>query len=234
MEVTRARLTIGSDTVPLLAASPDALRLAEPLSTSTEGDIPVILTRSLAARLDAQEGTAFTARIRSVVRPLTFEVAQIVDALPGVGDELGIATDPQSLREAGADLVPNELWIRTDDPDTAASWVRGAATVPVRILTAAQVSAAPVTSSAPALLAVGALIATGLGGIGFFAGISASGRVRRGEAAVLRALGVRGSTRRAMRLGETAGIAVYAVALGAAVGAAVAAPVLAMLLGADA
>lgn len=227
-EVLCAPLTVGSDTAALVAGTPEVLGATIPASTGD--DTAVGMTRSLADRLGAGEGTVFTARIQAVARPVSFEVTRVLDDLPGVGDGWGVAVSPQELRAAGVDLPPDELWLRSAAPEKLAGQVRAQATHPVRILTAAQVSAAPVTSVAPALLAVGSLVAAVLGVIGFLAASSVSARARRDESFVLRALGLRPSRRRALRLGETAGVAVYAVFVGAALGAAVAAAVLPIVL----
>jgi len=230
-EVLHTPLTIGSDLTALIAAPPRALGLADPLPSAADGTVPAAVTRSLAERLGAREGTVFTARIRGVARPVKVTVDRIVDAVPGVGGARGVAVAPEALQAAGVDLAPDELWLRTGTPDTVAAQLRAEATHPVRILTVAQVSSAPVTAVAPVLLAAGAMVAAVLGLIGFLAASSATARERRGEAFVLDALGLAPARRRALRTGETAGVAVYAVLAGAVLGAVVAALVLPVVLG---
>lgn len=230
-EVLRTSMTIGSDTALLVAALPEALALDEAPASGTDGTVSACITRALADRLGATTGTRFTARIRSVARPATFEVACVVEALPGVGAGLGVATDPLALSDAGAEVPANELWVRSDTPHRTAAQLRERATAPVRILTAAQVSAAPVTSTAPTLLMAGALVTAVLGLIGFFAAASAAARARRSEQIVLRALGLPTRRQRALRIGELVGVAAYSVITGAVLGAAVAALVLPTVLG---
>ena len=157
-------------------------------------------------------------------------MTEVLDDLPGVGDGWGVAVSPDELSAAGVDLPPDELWLRSETPEQLAGQLRAHTTHPVRILTAAQVSAAPVTSVTPALLAAGSLVAAVLGVIGFLAASSATARARRDESFVLRALGLRPSHQRVLRLGETSGVAVYAVLTGAALGAIVAAAVLPIIL----
>ncbi|MGF2947801.1 hypothetical protein [Microbacterium alcoholitolerans] len=231
-DVLSTPLAVGSDAVRLVSGAPDALGFAEPIPLGSAETVGAAITRAFAERIDAAEGTVFTARVRSVARPVSFEVLRVVDALPGVGDALGVAADPAALQDAGVDTPANELWVRTRTPDATAAQLRAAATHPVRILTAAQVSAAPVTSIAPTLLVVGALMAAALGVIGFLAAFSATARARRDEPLVLRALGLRAAHQRASRIGESAGLAGYAVLAGAAVGIGVAAAVLPIVLGA--
>ncbi|MDP3951414.1 FtsX-like permease family protein [Microbacterium sp.] len=230
-EILRTPLTVGSDTAVLVAGPPDALGFADRIPSGAHDSIAAGITRSLADRLGAAEGAVFTARIRSVARPVSFEVARIVDALPGVGDGFGVAADPEELHSAGIDLAVNELWLRSDTPGETAAQLRAHATHPVRILTAAQVNAEPVMSVAPALLATGALLAASLGVIGFLAAILAMTRARRGESFVLHALGLRPSHQRALRIGETAVVAAYAVIIGSGLGTGVAGAVLPIVLG---
>lgn len=231
-ELIRTPVTVGSDSAVLVAGPPAALGLEDRLASESAGKITAGVTRSLADHLGAEEGTVFTARIRSVARPVSIEIGRIVDALPGVGSGFGIAADPQELHAAGADLRPNELWLRSNTPVDTAAQLRTAATHPARILTAAQVSAAPVVSIAPALLTAGALACAALGMIGFLAAMSATARARRGESLVLRALGLRPARQRALRIGETLGVAFYAVIIGTVLGFVVAAAVLPVVLGA--
>lgn len=233
-EVVHTPLAVGSDTATLVAAPPEVLGIDAASTGAGDGQVPVGVTRSLADRLGAEVGTVFTARIRSVARPVPFEVRGIVDALPGIGTGLGVAADPEGLEAAGVSVAPGELWIRTEAPEEVAERLRAEATHPARILTVPQVSAAPVTSVVPAMLTLGALGAAVLGVFGFLAASSAGARARRDEAIVLRALGLRNARRRLLRLGEVTGVAVYAVGFGAAVGVAVAAVVLPLVLGVSA
>lgn len=230
-EILRTPLAVGSDTAVLVAGPLDALGLAESMPVGAHDTIVAVLTRSLADRLGAVEGTVFNARIRSVVRPVSIEVARIVDALPGAGDGLGVAVDPAELEEAGADLSANELWLSSDSPGETAAQLREHATHPVRILTAAQVSAAPVVAVAPTLLTAGAVVTVVLGVIGFIAASSATSGARREEPFILRALGLRSSPQRALRIGETAGVAIYAVIVGCTLGALVVGAILPVILG---
>lgn len=235
VEVLHTPVTIGSDIAALVSAPPETLGLSGPMPQDAAGDsIRVVLTDSLADWLSADVGTVLTARIRFVSRPVSFEVTGVVGTLPGVGDGWGVAVSPQALRAAGVELAPDELWLRSGTPTTTAERLRENTTHPVRILTAGQVSAAPVTSVAPTLLSAGAIVAALLGVIGFLAASSAMMRARRGEAPALRALGLRSSRQRMLRAAETAAVAVYAAIAGFAVGAAVAAVILPVVLGTSA
>ncbi|MDR2996949.1 MAG: hypothetical protein LBU78_02395 [Microbacterium sp.] len=230
-DILRTPLAVGTDTVDLLAGPADALGLAGPIDVGSGNIVGAEITRSLADRLGAHVGTVFTAQVRFAAQPVSIQVAGIVDSLPGLGTDWGVATDPAKLVAAGVELAPDELWLGSDDPANTAERLREQATHPVRILTAAQVSAAPVTAVAPAVLTAGALIAAVLGVFGFVAASTAMSRSRREEPMVLRALGLRRSKQRALRAGETTGVAVYAVLAGAALGTAVAVTVLPTVLG---
>ena len=230
-EILHAPVTVGSDTATLIAGPDAAVGLTESLPGRSGDTLPAQITAGLADRLGADPGTVFTARIRSINQPVSIEVAGVVDALPGVGTGLGIAIDPAALEKRGLARPANELWLTSDHPQRTAERLRAQAVHPLRILTAAQVSAAPVTSVAPTMLTAGALVAALLGAIGFIAVSSATARSRRDERLVLRALGLASRARRVMSVGESAGIALYAIIAGAALGAAVAAAVLPIVLG---
>lgn len=239
-EVLRTPLTVGAETVVLLAGPPEALDLpAKSTATATatgagagEGVLPAAITRSLASSFGVGEGAVFTARLRSVAHPVSIEVAAVVESIAGLGAGPGLAVSADALQATGAELPANELWVRSDAPAQAATQLRANATHPVRILTADQVSAEPVTSVAPVVLAAGSAVAAVLGTIGFFAAASATVRARREEPFVLRALGLGPSRLRALRLSERAWLAVYAVLSGAILGAIVAATVLPIVLAA--
>lgn len=234
VEVTRTRLTVGDDDAVLVAAPPGAPGFAHPLpgisGAGASGEVPAEITRSLADRLGSGIGTVFTAQVRFAVAPVRFRVARIVDAVPTVGDGLGVAVDVAQLSAAGAAVAPDELWMRSTAPADTANRLRAATSQPVSIFTAAQVSAAPVTSVAPAMLTAGALAAGVLGAVGFVAAALAASGERREEPLVLRALGLAPRRRRAMRWGELGGIALYAVLAGAALGMLVAAVALPTVL----
>ncbi|UNK72222.1 hypothetical protein [Microbacterium sp. H1-D42] len=229
-EMLRTPLKVASDAVVLVAGPADVLPLPDAAPEDSGRAVRAVVTQSFADRFGAEEGTVFSTSVRSVAAPVAFEVAGIVGTLPGVGDGFGVATSPEALHAAGVDLAANELWLRTSTPEATAAQLRADATHPVSILTAAQVSAAPVTSTAPVLLSAGALVAAALGVIGFFAALSAAARARRNEPLVLRALGMRPSRQRTLRAGETVGVAIYAVLAGAALGVAVALAVLPIIL----
>jgi hypothetical protein len=233
-EVLRAPLTVGSEKAVFLTGVPgvpDTTRTAQPDSGDS---ISATVTRSLAERLGAEPGTVFTAQIRFVIHPVSIRVSRIVDTLPGVGDGWAVAAGSRELSVVEVQLTANELWLDSRDPAATARQLRAQVTHPVRILTAAQVSAAPVTSVAPAVLTAGALLAAVLGAVGFLAASMTASGARRDERRVLLALGLRGSRERALRTGETVAVGGYAVLAGAAMGVVVATSVLPLVLGAGA
>jgi hypothetical protein len=233
-EVLRAPLTVGSEKAVFLTGVPgvpDTTRTAQPDSGDS---ISATVTRSLAERLGAEPGTVFTAQIRFVIHPVSIRVSRIVDTLPGVGDGWAVAAGSRELSVVEVQLTANELWLDSRDPAATARQLRAQVTHPVRILTAAQVSAAPVTSVAPAVLTAGALLAAVLGAVGFLAASTTASGARRDERRVLLALGLRGSRERALRTGETVAVGGYAVLAGAAMGVVVATSVLPLVLGAGA
>jgi hypothetical protein len=230
-QVLRTRLVVGSDEAVLLAVPSRELVGGMKLPVGSDGGIPVEITRSLAGRLEAVRGTVFTGEVRFTAQPVRLRVARIVDSLPSVGTGWGVAVDAEQLSITGADIAPDELWVDSSEPGDTVRRLRAATTYPVRILTTAQVSAAPVTSVAPTVLSTGALAAAVLGVLGFIAAASAMGGERRDEPVVLRALGLSRRRQRAMRTAETAGVAIYAVLVGGGLGAVVAWLVLPVVLG---
>ncbi|MGB3731267.1 FtsX-like permease family protein [Microbacterium sp.] len=232
--VLRTRLVVGSDEAVLLAAPSHERVGGMKLPVGSDGGIPVEVTRSLADRLEAAGGTVFTGEVRFSAQAVRFRVARIVDSLPTVGTGWGVAVAAEQLSLTGADIAPDELWVDSNEPADTVRRLRAATAHPARLLTAAQVSATPVTSVAPTVLSAGALAAAALGVLGFLAAASAMGGERRGEPVVLRALGLSRRRQRAMRTGETAGVAIYAVLVGGALGAVVAWLVLPVVLGAGA
>lgn len=243
-EVLRTPVTFGRDTIPLVASDPQAMRLSDGTGETSAlptpngqggGDatqgVAVAMSQSLANRLGASVGTTLTARVRTVVDPVPFVVIRIADDLPGIGDAWGLAAHFDDIEAVGAKLRPNELWLRSDDPDETVSAALEHSSHPARILTAARVSQAAVTSAAPTLLIIGACVAAMLGVTGFIAAAGSGAGGRRDEAIVLRSLGLTPARQRAMRVGETAGVAMYAAVVGAALGAGIAFLVLPMVLG---
>jgi hypothetical protein len=230
-QVLRTRLVVGSDEAVLLAVPSRELVGGTRLPVGSDGGIPMEITRSLADRLGAVSGTVLTGQVRFTAQPVRFRAARIVDSLPTVGTGWGVAVDAEQLSLIGADITPNELWVDSSEQADTVRRLRAATTHPARILTAAQVSAAPVTSVAPSVLSAGAMAAAALGVLGFLAAASAMGGERRDEPVVLRALGLSRRRQRAMRTGETAGVAIYAALVGGALGAVVAWLVLPVVLG---
>jgi|GEM_PF-3095404 len=233
-EILNTPIVVGADSAALVAGPARAIGIDRPSGSGTGAALRATVTRTLAERLAADEGTVFTAQIRSVARPVSIEVTRIVEQLPGVGEGWGIGVDISRLASVGVDLTANELWLRSDDPAATAAQLRAHTTHPVRILTAAQIGAAPVTAVAPAALTAGAGAAAVLGALGFAAASSASSRARRSETLVLRALGLSDARQRAMRIGEVITVAAYALLVGALVGVVIAEAVLPIVLGVSA
>lgn len=230
-EVLRAPLTVGAERAVFVAGVPGVSGRAHVARAVSADSIPATITRSLSERLGAKVGTVFTAQIRYVTHPVSIQVSKVVDTLPGVGDGWAVAAGAGELSIVEVQLTANELWLDSRDPAATARQLRAQATHPVRILTAAQVSAAPVTSVAPAVLTAGALLAAVLGAIGFLAASTTAAGARRDEARVLQSLGLHRSRERALRTGEAVAVGVYAVLAGAVLGAAVALSVLPIVLG---
>ena len=237
-EVLSRDADIGSDTVAFLAADPSAEAIpASDQSAITGGSgsvVPVAITTALAQRLSAVRGTTFSITLRPEGTRLPAQVATIVPTIAGIGSGPGILADRTAAAARAGGLRSNELWLSTSDASAVATEVRTRASSPMRILTAAAVSTAPITGTATILLTIGSAAAALLGLLGFLAAVAADRTRRNEERTALRALGLSAGRQRSARLGEVTGIAVFGLLGGAAAGFAVVALVLPVMWGSGA
>lgn len=239
-EVLHRGLVVGADTVDLVAADVAALPVPAGVRSvvvaRSGAALPVAVTSSFAQRLGATTGTGFTATVQPDGARLTVRIVAILADIPGIGSAPGVLADRAGVMSAmeadtQAAVSADELWIATTDPAAVAATIRSRATDPVRILTPAAVSDAPITGTTSILLAVGAVAAALLGVLGFLAA-TASDRARGAdERTVLRSLGLRPSRQSAGRAGEIVGIAFVAILGGVAAGLVVTAVVLPVMWG---
>ncbi|MFB2598606.1 hypothetical protein ACEXQE_12480 [Herbiconiux sp. P17] len=197
------------------------------LAPAAENRVPVLFTTALAERLGAEVGTELSL-IPSTGRPVGIVVAATVDAVPGSGRELVAFADTRALvqgilQAGGAVPLPGEVWVATSDPAGAATAIATASGTAVMVTTRANSSAAPIVE--PAVAAVRAGVAGGIviALVCLVAVTAALLRARRGESAVLGALG---NTRRddvAERRSEAGAVIVYGLIAGVVAGAVVAA-----------
>lgn len=232
VDVWRDAAAIGAESTAFLALDPQTAALDPALASAlrsapgpADEGVPGAITASLARLLGAEIGTRVQLQLRGAAVSLLLRVAAIVPDLPGIGAEPGVLVGVAPARAAASATTwpgPNEVWIRSADPEATTAALRGVATVPARILTPGAVSTAPVTGSGWAVLLAGSVAAAALSALGFWAATATAAASRREETEVLLALGLARARQRRIRTGEILGIAVYAVLLGALIGAAVA------------
>jgi len=214
-----------------------------PDTPPVDTDVPVVVDRSLAARIGAAPGSTLDATVGD--RPLTLRVARVVDRLPGglpagVPDDgvvparpapgvlLDLATLGAVTRDLGIPTPPDptEWWLGSDGPpDVPAPRAAPDAHVLATDDVVGRRLADPFTGGLGRLLALAALaaLAVALGALLLGDAVAASGR--RHELAVLRALGLDVAQVRRLLVLEHAVVGGAAVVAGTALGLAVA-PVL--------
>lgn len=234
-EVLSRDAEVGADTVAFVAVDPSAVALPAAdraaLTAGSGGRLPVAITTALAQRLGAAQGTRFAITLRPEGARLEAEVSAIVPTIAGVGSGPGILADRTAATSMAEGLPANELWVATSDPSSVAATIRSRANTPVRILTPAAVSDAPITGSSAILLALGSAAAALLGLLGFLSAVAADRSRRTEERTALRALGLSTVRQRSARFAEVTGIAIFGALGGVAAGLAVVAVVLPVMWG---
>jgi hypothetical protein len=198
---------------------PDAiLWLAGPAAS---GPLPVTVSAALAARTGVAEGDPLDLRYAGSGRRVDAVVASITPVVPGAGTELAVFAPLESLLHSqlqrGSSIVaPNSVWVDAA-PEAAASVSAILGDRPVVIAVAD-----------PGTRLVGALIpgwwiatvgSTILALIAVLASAQTLAHARRGEVAVLRALGLTATRQAATRAGELTAVTATALVLGGLAGA---------------
>ncbi|WP_345801172.1 hypothetical protein AAIB33_17170 [Microbacterium sp. AZCO] len=223
----RAFVRLATDPAVALDSADEALSstraLRFPTVAELPGEIPVVVTSELAARVDAPVGGILHLDVRGATAPVAVRVTGVVDALPGVGSGPGAALDLTTLTASlvehrNAVLSPTTVLVRTDDAEASAAAIREWATHPVRVHIARDAGAAAVAGPALALFAGVALVGTLLGVLGFVVVMAGTARDRRSETVPLRSFGFDLAAQRRARIAETASAAVYALVAGALAG----------------
>ncbi|MBO0835799.1 MAG: hypothetical protein J2P28_09800, partial [Actinobacteria bacterium] len=203
------------------ASSPSA---EQPVAGEIDFDIPparyvpVIATTAFAAANRLTPGKLFRANIAGA--PVTCKLAATVAGFPAgaalVADQEAVQDALASQGDGGA-LPVTEWWLATASGATPrgipADWAVSDAAALADHLGRDPLSAAPVRATAAIAVAV-ALIAA----FGFCVSVAASARERRGQRALLSALGVPGATQAGLFCMEEALVSIPAAAIGLAIG----------------
>ncbi|WP_144760011.1 hypothetical protein [Curtobacterium sp. 9128] len=198
----------------------DAVDLAPPPRvvlghTPGSGRLPVVLTRTLADRLDVDTGAHLDLTPASTSTPVAAVVSAVVPEVPGSASRSAVATDLTALvattidgGTAGAgSAVPrvDERWITTTEPSAVADALRTGLPAGTTVTTGADVRSAPVIATAVSGLAVVAA----LGALFVTLVLAAAGAGADSARRVLRAAGV---PARASAAARGAGLALPVVA----------------------
>lgn len=194
----------------------------------------VVLSRVAADRLGLGVGDPLTISLDGTYDDLQTEVAGVVPAVPGAPEESAVLVDLRVVEQArlsGQDAQPSPttLWIGAADPETAMEDLRPALLANTRIETA---------TDAAGRTALGTtarawwLAAAGCGMLALLTLVTVAHgqlRSRRGDAAVLRALGLSMQEQQRLRGRELVWTVAFALVIGLVAGAAVAALVVPQL-----
>ena len=121
---------------------------------------PVVLTAALAEDLSLERGDTIALEFDGPDFEADVTIAEVVPVLPGTPAGQGLLADIGTLRLlAQTPLVPNQLWVRTSDPDAVAAAIAEAyAGTTVLVADPRQGDAAAATAWGFALAAAGALV----------------------------------------------------------------------------
>lgn len=230
-EVRHQTMALGGGDADFVAADPDFLPLPAAARGPADGDaVPAVITSALAARLGAVPGDTFSGLLRRASQRFEIRVVAVATEIPGIGTAPGVAADRAAIAgDAGTEFRPDELWLRTGDPETVADELRSVLATSARILTPSTASVAPLVHGTVLLLTAGAAVAAVIAVLGAGAAIAQSGRRRDGDRRILRALGMTDAAARAARAVETASVVLFSVLGGVLAGVAVGAVVLPFL-----
>jgi len=206
-------------------ATARTVRLAPPLAMNAS--VRVAISQALADRVGVSVGDTIGLRgLGSGSGPMSVVVAEIVEAVPSAADEMAVLMDLGVVRnlEMGAPAAipaPRQLWLSASDAVAAGeaarlllpagSRIEDATEPAIRSALGAAVTALWITAAGASLLALVILAIS----------VRAQRNQRRGEVAILRALGLGARDQGAIRRHETASTIAAGVLGGSAAGAAV-------------
>ena len=227
LTIVPGRLAPGGDVV----VDPDVrtVRLSPSFAPgSPDGPrLPVILSATAAGRLDLDVGDVLEIPLDGTYARLRTRVTAVVPAVPGAPDESAVLIDLHAVHQAllhDQEVVapPTDLWVGSADPESAADSLRHLLPANARIDTAADAAGRTVLATAVlawwlgalgcGLLALLTLVTVGRGQL----------RSRRGDIAILRALGLTVREQQVLRGRELAWTTVFGLAAGITAGVAVA------------
>ena len=220
--------------VSSLAWSEDPDDAATVVVPANEDRVPVVVTSAVAAAADVTTGDEFS--LGHLGREVPVVVTGVVDALPGIDDpdagvlvDLGALQGAESLASQGATaalspLEPTGWWLAPGSEDTAAlhealaDHPDLAIEVVDRDELVAQRSGESVNAGLRGAMQLVSVAALALAAIGFAATTVTLGRLRRGESAVLAALGLSPGSLRRVLVTERVGLVALTTLVGLGLG----------------
>lgn len=188
---------------------------------------PVVVSQQLADVFDIGVGDTVTFALQDGVDRLDAEIVSVVPAIPGAPTNIALLIDLGviqhfQLRTTDEPARARDVWVRTDEPETVAHEVRALFPANAQIDTAVDAAGRQVLGSATTTLWAGAAGCGILALIGVAVAARAQLRSRRGEVAVLRAIGLGPGAQAGIRARELGVVIGTGLLAGLAAGAIVA------------
>jgi hypothetical protein len=186
---------------------------------------PVVVTAALADRYGFEPGSVVSFYLESARSQIDGVVAAVVPVIPNVPSEFALALDLGvlehfQLKTGSPPPGPGDLWIGTDDADATIAAATGIVGPGARIDRADNPTSRTILGSAATALWATALACLALGVIAIAAATRQQHRSRRGDVAVLRALGLAAGQQGRLRGAEYLGWIGYGLVAGLLAGAA--------------
>ncbi len=180
---------------------------------------PIVVTDSLARRLELADGDPLELRFAGSGRELSTVITGTTTLLPGSTGDWGAIADlravmDQSLREGSSIPAPGEVWIASTDEAALAEQIGAVAPAGARITTTASGTGSELLAPVTLALVVGAGGGLVLAIAAVAAATAALERRRRPEVPVLKAAGLAPAQQARVRVGELAAVLAYATAAG--------------------
>ena len=225
IEVSRiAGSTAAPVTLDVTGSSPRAIAGIAPVDE--ESALPVVVTTALAARIGLVVGDPLEFTFEPTGKNIEAVVSAVTPRLPGVSSKLALGTDlvaldAVTLRPGGAPAEANAVWLRTGEPSAVGAAVARDTPSTAIVSTRASTSSEPVLATALDAFWLAALVAGLLALVAVAAFFTDDFRGRRGDIAVLRALGFSPRAQASTRSRELVAVLGFAALVGAATGAGV-------------
>ena len=180
---------------------------------------PVIVTATVAELYGFQPGTIVTFYVESGAARIDGVVAAVVPVLPNVETDIALAVDlgvlqHYQLRTNFQPVAPHDLWVGSTDVDASVAAATGIVDAGVRIDRADDPASRTVLGAAAIALWATAAACLALAVLAIAAAMREQQRSRRGDVAVLRALGFSAAQQGRMLRAEYLGWISYGVAAG--------------------